>query len=209
MKNLCNIIGDLLPLYVEGVASEDTAAFVKEHLEHCERCHTAWEEMNRGTSSPKENNMEEGLPIKTLKKRMKRRKMATIILSALLTLAVLFIWVQIKPYDVYYGKSELYSKADMKEAVRVIEREFRTWSGCKLYSIRYTDDKLCQKELDYCNRLAKDGEVFTECIIFKSDFRAPLFHSGAWNPGDIYYGWTWYLARTANGNWVILTHGYA
>ncbi|MBQ3501344.1 MAG: zf-HC2 domain-containing protein, partial [Oscillospiraceae bacterium] len=36
MRNECNIIRDILPLYAEKIVSEDTAAFVEEHLEHCE-----------------------------------------------------------------------------------------------------------------------------------------------------------------------------
>ena len=34
----CSIIQDLLPLYVDGVVSEDTAQAVEEHLETCEAC---------------------------------------------------------------------------------------------------------------------------------------------------------------------------
>ena len=33
MKNECNIVRDILPLYVEDMVSEETAKFVKEHLE--------------------------------------------------------------------------------------------------------------------------------------------------------------------------------
>lgn len=33
MKNECSIIRDILPLYVENMVSEDTAEFVKGHLE--------------------------------------------------------------------------------------------------------------------------------------------------------------------------------
>ena len=32
MKNECSIIRDLLPLYAENMVSDDTAAFVAEHL---------------------------------------------------------------------------------------------------------------------------------------------------------------------------------
>ncbi len=38
MKNKCNIVRDLLPLYVENMASEDTMSFVKEHLKECSSC---------------------------------------------------------------------------------------------------------------------------------------------------------------------------
>ena len=45
MRNECNIIRDLLPLYVENIASEDTAEFVKEHLETCTECSRALESL--------------------------------------------------------------------------------------------------------------------------------------------------------------------
>ena len=38
MNNECSIVLDLLPLYVEGMLSEDTATFVKEHLAQCAAC---------------------------------------------------------------------------------------------------------------------------------------------------------------------------
>ncbi len=39
MKEInCNIIKDILPLYVDGVVSDDTKEIVEEHLEHCEEC---------------------------------------------------------------------------------------------------------------------------------------------------------------------------
>lgn len=38
MKNECSIVRDLLPLYVENMVSDETAAFVTEHLEDCIDC---------------------------------------------------------------------------------------------------------------------------------------------------------------------------
>ena len=38
MRNECNIIRDILPLYVENMVSDDTASFVREHLEKCDLC---------------------------------------------------------------------------------------------------------------------------------------------------------------------------
>lgn len=210
MNHMCNIIADLLPLMAEGVASEDTVAFVRAHLQECPSCRAAYERMSAPAPSVSEPPVTtQATAIRTLRKKLRRRRVLTALLSIALTLSLLTAWLCIKPHDVYYGSSTLYTKQDMREAVRVIEREFRTWEGCRLYTIRYTNDELCLRELDYCNSLADEGQVFTECIVFKSDFRAPLFGAGAWNPGDVYYGWTWYLAREDGGAWVILTSGYA
>ena len=34
----CNVILDILPLYIDGAVCEDTKKLVKEHLEGCENC---------------------------------------------------------------------------------------------------------------------------------------------------------------------------
>lgn len=38
MKNNCDIIRDLLPLYVDGVCSQESAKLVEEHLTDCQSC---------------------------------------------------------------------------------------------------------------------------------------------------------------------------
>ena len=38
MRNECNIINELLPLYVENMVCEDTIYFIEEHISTCEKC---------------------------------------------------------------------------------------------------------------------------------------------------------------------------
>lgn len=38
MKQNCNIVKDLLPLYIEEICSEDSKKYVNEHLQECEEC---------------------------------------------------------------------------------------------------------------------------------------------------------------------------
>ena len=38
MNKDCEIIKDLIPLYVDGVCSEESKAKVEEHIEHCPDC---------------------------------------------------------------------------------------------------------------------------------------------------------------------------
>ena len=45
MKNECNIIKDILPLYVEDMVSEDTKILVENHLDECIDCKNEVEEM--------------------------------------------------------------------------------------------------------------------------------------------------------------------
>ena len=45
MKMSCNIIEDLLPLYVDDMVSEDSRKLVEEHLKECPACRKMQEEM--------------------------------------------------------------------------------------------------------------------------------------------------------------------
>ena len=45
MKTECSVVRDLLPLYVEDMVSEETAAYIGEHLESCEGCRAELESL--------------------------------------------------------------------------------------------------------------------------------------------------------------------
>ena len=40
----CNVIQDILPLYIEDAVSEDTKELVEEHLQNCEICQRVYHE---------------------------------------------------------------------------------------------------------------------------------------------------------------------
>ena len=113
----------------------------------------------------------------------------------------------VKDVEINYGNSECYSKKDMDLAINEIIKEFKSWDGCKLYSLEYAGDDYCKEELSYCNSLREDKN-FTECIIFDSSFRSPINGGGAWQPNEIYDFWSWILAREDDGDWELLTWGF-
>ena len=45
MKNECNIIRDILPLYVENIISDETTEFVKNHIDKCVECQREYEQL--------------------------------------------------------------------------------------------------------------------------------------------------------------------
>lgn len=51
MKNECSIVGDLLALWMDGLVSGDTAAFVEEHLDRCPACRARMEQL-RAPAAP-------------------------------------------------------------------------------------------------------------------------------------------------------------
>lgn len=86
MKNECNIIRDLLPLYAENMVSFDTAAFVEEHLKGCEACRREYER----TKEPQQTlERRDAVPLVKLRKKLKLQKIQTIALTAVFVIALL------------------------------------------------------------------------------------------------------------------------
>ena len=73
MKEInCNIIRDILPLYVDDVVSDDTKKMVEEHLKNCEECSKEVELMKNEIYIPAEK---EASIIKNFKKKWRNKKL--------------------------------------------------------------------------------------------------------------------------------------
>ena len=86
MKNECMIVRDLLPLYVEGLVSDETRAFFEEHLAGCEDCQKALEQIR---ISPGITAGVGAVPLKNIKKRLRQQKLKSVFLAVFLVMAVL------------------------------------------------------------------------------------------------------------------------
>lgn len=204
MNKQCEILQDLLPLYVDGACSESSSKMIKEHLETCPECKALYEKLCAITGEDLLKAEMVGV-VANHEKKAKKKRLLTVFASVVLTIVLIFTVISLWPASIDYGSSEIYSREDMNEAIDLIKDQFYSWKGCKLYSIYYTDDSFCQREVDYVNTLT-DDVVYTECIVFRTRFRSPIFGGGAWNP-NFEYDWSWYLARTEGGEWELLTWG--
>lgn len=74
MNLSCNVIRDLLPLYVEELASTDTRALVEAHTAECESCREALEKMGR---KPKTQLPSDVSALRQVKKGILRRRNLT------------------------------------------------------------------------------------------------------------------------------------
>ena len=109
-----------------------------------------------------------------------------------------------------YGVSELYTPEDLKEAAVQVKCRFASFSGCELHTLRYAgDDCNTEENLSWMNRL-DEGKGYVQVAEFISDFHSPLQpgDDDAWEADKEYTSWQWWLARTADGGWQLLTWGY-
>lgn len=85
MKISCNIIRDLLPLYAEDLASEDTRALVDEHLRECEDCTNVLNEMKKSSPVPVEAAPES---LNKVKKTIRRRRVVSVMAAVLTVITI-------------------------------------------------------------------------------------------------------------------------
>ena len=103
-----------------------------------------------------------------------------------------------------YNNCTEQSKDDIDSAAKVVMEKVEEMEGCVLFSLKFSN----ADELDYCRSLNEPAN-YEECIVFNSAFRSPLkSRFGAWNTNSL-YTWDWYLARVKDGQWELVTWGYA
>lgn len=153
MKKInCNIIKDILPLYVDDVVSEDTKELVEEHLNKCEFCNTEYKRMSGKMQMPVECDVQ---PIKTLNKKIKKEKIISALAASLISVLILGLlgfWtlfigkpvekdrVEItteiqKPHDAY-ADPEFVVHSNIKDGTTMISKEK------KIYKIDENGDEI-------------------------------------------------------------------
>ena len=95
-KNYSEIIKDLLPLYHDGVCSEDSKKAVEEHLLQCENCQAELSSMSTFVVPQKEQNIAEAHEIRQLSKRWKKGMVKSAlkgVMFTILTIAAMLLFI--------------------------------------------------------------------------------------------------------------------
>lgn len=120
----CEIIRDLLPLYIDGLVSEKSKQEIEKHLETCKECQTYYQEMTGefvNTVPVSEEDFKDANLIKGIKKK-NRRRMIGILVGAVLVISMIAIFIF----------SQLYNQLHSQLKYNEIEFDYGT-KGDKAY----------------------------------------------------------------------------
>lgn len=92
MKIECDVVKDLLPLYVEQISSEASNRVIEEHLAGCEQCKTIYQEMK----SPEPHIQYDREPAESFHKYVKKEKRKLELKVAAVTAAVILLVVIVR-----------------------------------------------------------------------------------------------------------------
>ena len=90
MKLSCKVIEDILPMYYDGVCSDESATLVEEHLKECLRCSHVLVDLHAGINIP-EKTVDDLKPLEGIQKKWKKSKRTYIMRGICITLAVLLL----------------------------------------------------------------------------------------------------------------------
>lgn len=115
----CEVIRDLLPLYVDDVLSSDSRALVEEHLETCEGCTDYYHALKEPEGNYKQmRKTDEKAAFKRIKGKLKRKRLITILVTAVCIAALgfgLFYSLVVHEKYIPYEESGIYVS---EEAIR-------------------------------------------------------------------------------------------
>ncbi|TSB45875.1 zf-HC2 domain-containing protein [Alkalicoccobacillus porphyridii] len=84
-KVKCEIIKDVLPLYIDGVVSLETKSMVEDHLLNCEKCKQEYEELSKEVVIPP--NIDNSM-LKHFKENFRKKKIKFALVASLITAMV-------------------------------------------------------------------------------------------------------------------------
>lgn len=183
MKSECNIIRDLLPLYIEDMASDDSRSFVADHLQTCEGCRRELSRME--TPSALEQSVcpqeRDSLPFSAMRKKMKKH--SRLLISATAVLTALAVCALVIGLIVYHLPQR-----------RVVSMPVCNAAG---------DVSYLEIDVQYYRRLFStpwvEGTVTFDGVVYQ-DYYADLTLSGGKEHGtnSSYWGWDWQLSPNAD-----------
>ena len=103
--------------------------------------------------------------------------------------------------------SALYTDEELRDAMLAVKCSFAAWQGCELHAIRYGGDGAASKEkLEWLNSL-EQGE-YTQAMELLMDFHTGEEAESAFEQDHEYRDYQWWLGRTGDGSFEIVSRGY-
>lgn len=211
MKNECSIVRDILPLYLENMVSDETGAFVKEHLKGCPECTAELEALKAGPKVEKiSSEMRDSLEVEVMKSmkatrkkfRKKAYRVAAVIAGIFIIVCVLLHFFPVyRIVDIgsmtmgnYYSSNQIAkafyigSASDRREAQAVLRLADQAFNDVQHTSVEN------EEKYGLLARYATDTDSYGDTAFNEHSLELWSAHLGK----DEGYIWVYYSSETFN-----------
>lgn len=191
MSKQCKIVEDLLPLYHDGVCSDESRQMVEEHISQCEHCRRLLKLIDGELVSPDAKDADIK-PLEEISKTVKKGKKKALITGISLALAVMIvlfagasIWWYAQEYTYYAafakGKTpdsiyEYNEDGSIKQAVVVDADKYTWYDGTYRYEV--TVPGFLDSGYVSMTRLDNNEAEQSDLVICRGEGNKYLFHVG-------------------------------
>ena len=145
MKLTCKVVEDMLPMYYDGICSEESAAMVEEHLKDCPCCSQMLADLRADIVIP-EKKVDDIKPLKKIQKSYKKLR-----LGWLIALVCILILVPVAFFVGHESGEQTESNVEFsKEEAIAFANEFMTCLAEKDYAKAYSYWNLEEEKRDLC-----------------------------------------------------------
>lgn len=195
MKYPCNLVQDLLPLYFDGVCSEESRGIVEQHLLECPACKNYYEEMCNTEEvlvrpSHADREQQKAASLQAVKKKIQKRQILIAGLAVVLLLTVAFSVVGLLKHT-----SQIVEYNDNLSVFMVDNSLIGRLAGSRVEhaKIKNVDVTINGQEHTYLFFYVSDtkwdsiitkSDVFSECVLSPADKGADRIDAVYYYTGD-------------------------
>lgn len=167
----CTIAKDLLPLYADGLCSEETAAELESHIDECPDCAKQLEHFRTQLQPAEQETADKAeiKPMKKMRKKLKRRKVTAVVLSVIL--CILLIGSGFLGYNEFINRYPSFSSISDVIKLNKLTRDLTkgdtqalldvmNFSYADLYALKTTEFKNLDSYKDFLKQQMDDAYAY-------------------------------------------------
>ena len=169
MKMRCEVIQDLLPLYCDHQASQESCQLIEEHLQECNSCRKFYEamvEIENPTKKDAKENLSELAPLK----KIKRVTIIKIIIAVLVTIIVVLI-----PFYFIFIQGQRVNSEDVEIKISAF---ISNDEGVDYYDVQVSFNLKSGKCIDVRSDIINDSKGINEILKPYSQIKFPFDDRG-------------------------------
>ena len=152
MKITCDIINDLIPLYIDNICTEDSCKLIEEHMKNCKKCNQKLEDMKNPIEYPQMSEQWESKePFKKIKKKVRIQLILTVIITGCIVGSFMFATQEVGWLHSYFHPK---SEATIENEINQTE-----WSQVKVSNNGYLNFSSIFYKKEMINDANSSGHV--------------------------------------------------
>lgn len=192
MKYPCNLIQDLLPLYIDGVCSEESVEIIDEHLSECAACkkyYTALCEADEVVVTPQntDREMKKAASFQAVKKKLLRKQVLVVAIAFILLFSIVFAVVGVLKNSVQMISYEDNISVSMTDDSLIGRLQGNEANQCKVKRVEITTNGQINTYLFFYMSGTKWNEITTRDNVFSEYILCPADKGAAQVDGVYYY----------------------